>query len=81
MLGSITDRSISGTRFLKISSADFWSSMTSRQPMYEASRKARSIIGRSFIVFSLAMMDMLYISKPCSAQGIMTALPLPMAFS
>jgi hypothetical protein len=35
----------------------------------------------SFIVFSLAMIDMLYMSKPWSAHGIMTALPLPMAFS
>ena len=55
--------------------------MTSRQPMYEASRKARSTFGRSFMVFSLAMIDMLYMSKPCSAHGIITALPLPMAFS
>jgi hypothetical protein len=33
MFGSMIDRSISGTRFLKISSADFGFSMTSRQPM------------------------------------------------
>ena len=69
MLVSMIATSISGTRFLKITSAYFGSAITSRQPMYAASRNARNAFTLSPIVFSLAMMDIEYMSSPKSAQA------------
>ena len=45
---------MSGTRFLKISSAALGLSITSRQPWYDAATKSRRIFGRSAMVLSLA---------------------------
>ena len=81
MFGSISDRSMSGTRFLKISSAARGLSMTSRHPWYDAARKSRTAFGRSPSVLSPATIDIEYVSKPCWLQGMRARLSLPTAFS